>query len=362
MSPTTFLRTIIATLLVVSTLGTTPVLAEGDAGPVLKGAVEDFIRPGYTALHDEAKRMAELAQDLCEIPSPGTVQAAHEGFARLVEAWSRIEIVRFGPVVEQNRLERIHFFPDRRGLGLKQVQAALADQDETVTDAGRLAGKSVALQGLTALEYLLYGTGAETLSTGDPFRCAFAHAVATRISETTGELAAAWTDPLGIAQRFSEPAPANVDFRSAAESLQALLGVFVHSTELLADTRLAPFLGEDAAHARPKLAPYWRSGLTARAFAAALDGFRDLYAAAAPEHILAPAAARFGASAMFEMETARKAITGLSLPLDEAAADADGRGPATYLLVVLRSVRDTFSGRIAPGLGLSAGFSSLDGD
>lgn len=333
-----------------------------DVAPVLSAAVDGFIRPGYADLGAEARQMADLAGDLCEAPSPGAMQAAHEGFARLVEAWSRIEIVRFGPAVEDNRLERLLFFPDRRGIGLKQVQAALADEDETATKPATLAGKSVALQGLTTLEYLLYGTGADALSQGDDFRCAFAAAVAARIAATAGELEAAWSEPAGIATRFTEPSSENPDFRDRRESLQALLGVFINSTEFIADTRLAPFLGADAAHARPKLAPYWRSGLSARAFAATLDGLRDLYAAAGMERLLAPDVARLGASAMFELDTARKGISALPMPLDAAAADAEGRGAATYLLLALRSVRDTFSGRIAGGLGLAAGFSATDGD
>lgn len=333
-----------------------------DADPVLSDAVDGFIRPGYGVLHREARLMAELTGDLCDAPSPGAMQAAHEGFGRLVEAWSRIEIVRFGPIVEDNRLERIHFFPDRRGLGLRQVQAVLAEKDETAAKAATLAGKSVALQGLTALEYLLYGTGSEALATGDAFRCAFADAVADRIEATSAELDAAWSDPVGIAARLADPGPANPDYRNAAESLQALLGVFVNTTELIADARVSPALGDSIAAARPKLAPYWRSGLTARAFAATLDGFRDLYAAAGMERLLTPAIARFGSSAMAELETARKAVAGLDMPFDEAVADPDKRGVAAYLAIVLRSVRDTFSARIAAGLGLSAGFSSSDGD
>jgi uncharacterized protein len=48
-------------------------------------------------------------------------------------------------VVEENRLERILFFPDRKGTGLKQVQATLAASDETATDVAALSGKSVAM-------------------------------------------------------------------------------------------------------------------------------------------------------------------------------------------------------------------------
>ena len=59
----------------------------------------------------------------------------------------------------KTRLERILFWPDRKSIGLKQVQAALAAKDTSITDAGKLKGKSVAVQGLGALEFLLVRDG-----------------------------------------------------------------------------------------------------------------------------------------------------------------------------------------------------------
>ncbi len=70
------------------------------------------------------------------------------------------------------------FWPDRKGTGLKQVQAALASKDPTAADAAQLAGKSVAMQGLGALEFVLYGTGSEELATaGESYRCAYGAAI-----------------------------------------------------------------------------------------------------------------------------------------------------------------------------------------
>lgn len=336
--------------------------AKTQAQTVLTDAVNSFIRPGYSALHAATYRMEEAVAPLCDTPANGSFDTAHDAFAELVKAWSEIEIIRFGPVVDDNRLERILFFPDRRGIGLKQVQAVLASKDETATTRETLADKSVALQGLTTLEYLLYGTGADALATGDPFRCAFAHAVAGRLEAVAGQLENAWAEPNGIAQRLATPNSQNPDFRTDAESMQALLGVFVNSSELIADTRLKPFTGDSAETATPKRALFWRSGLTGLAISANLHGLEKLYRAADIERILPETISRFGRSALFEMENARRTIAALKLPMAEAAAGPTTHGSVNFLRITLLSIRDTFSGRIATGLGLSAGFSSLDGD
>ncbi|WP_280632249.1 imelysin family protein, partial [Bordetella pertussis] len=47
--------------------------------------------------------------------------------------------------------------PDTRNVMARQVQAALAAADPALLAPGALAGRSVALQGLPALEFVLYG-------------------------------------------------------------------------------------------------------------------------------------------------------------------------------------------------------------
>ncbi len=329
---------------------------------VLASAVTDFIQPGYRSFWNKAEAMGSAMTPLCQSPSPRGLEVAREAFADLVSAWSEVEIIRFGPVIEANRMERILFFPDRRGIGLKQIQQVLAEKDETATTPERLADKSVALQGLTTLEYLLYGTGSEDLAAGDEFRCDFAASVSARLYATAGEIVEAWDDPDGIAARLSDPEPKNPDFRDEREGLQALLGVFVNSSELVADTRLKPFLGETAGKAKPKRALFWRSGLTGASIDADMKGLEDFYDASGMIALVPEDIARYGKSAMFELENGRKTIASTEKPLPEAAADPATHDAVNYIRLVLLSVRDTFSGRIAGGLGLSAGFSSLDGD
>lgn len=56
---------------------------------------------------------------LCAAPSKTADEAAKAAFADTVSSWSTIEIVRVGPVIEHNRFERVLYYPDKKGLGLK---------------------------------------------------------------------------------------------------------------------------------------------------------------------------------------------------------------------------------------------------
>ena len=124
-------------------------------------AVDGFIRPGYRDLVERTGALADHLRPLCHRPSPQSLGRAKRAFSEVTASWSRIEIVRVGPVLDDNRFERVLFFPDRKSTGLKQVQRILAENDETATIATSLRGKSVAVQGLGALEYVLFGTDAD---------------------------------------------------------------------------------------------------------------------------------------------------------------------------------------------------------
>ncbi|MGB3832409.1 MAG: imelysin family protein, partial [Mesorhizobium sp.] len=119
-----------------------------EAGPIVSRVVADFIQPAYRDFHKATADLDAAVAKLCATPSHELLTEARREFGDTVAAWSRAEIIRFGPVTEQNQLERILFWPDRKSTGLKQVQAAIEKEDPTASDPATLAGKSVAMQGL----------------------------------------------------------------------------------------------------------------------------------------------------------------------------------------------------------------------
>ncbi|TIU85567.1 MAG: peptidase M75, Imelysin, partial [Mesorhizobium sp.] len=151
-----------------------PASAAVKASDVIERAIDGFVRPAYASLDEHAAGLAKAMHQLCEAPSEINLEAARSAFSGTVEAWSVAEIIAFGPIKENNRLERMLYWPDRKSIGLRQVQATLASKDPSATDPVQLAQKSVAMQGLGALEYVLYGDGAETLAGKDEsYRCAY---------------------------------------------------------------------------------------------------------------------------------------------------------------------------------------------
>ncbi len=340
-----------------------PSAASASPQQVVQQAVDGFIRPGYQRFHAAASALSEAVGRLCDAPSGERLAGARSAFADAVAAWSAIEIVRFGPVTEENRLERVLYWPDRKGLGLKQVQAALASQDATAADPATLAGKSVAMQGLGALEFVLFGTGADVLAaTGDGFRCRYGAAIAANLDAIAAALQDEWQAPDGFAARWTAPGPENPLYRDRQEALTELLEVFVNGLELVRDQQLGGFLAEKAEDDRPKQALFWRSALTADALAANVAGLQALFDASRLADELSAETRWIGGSIDFEFANAADAAKGARGPIAEVLADPRRRSKLAYFGIVTSSLSEQFGGRLSTELGLTAGFSSLDGD
>lgn len=347
--------------LILLAVGTAPALAS-KATDIVNAGIDGFIRPAYHAFHEAASELSRSGKALCSEPSQAALDASRGAFGRAVDAWSRIEIVRFGPVTEENRLERILFWPDRKGTGLKQVQAALADKDASAADAASLGRKSVAMQGFGALEFVLFGTGSEALAGGDTYRCAYGAAIAGNMESIAAALDAAWAREDGFAHVWANPSPENPLFRDGTEAVTELMGVFVTGTELVRDVRLGGFFGKEAKDDKPRQALFWRSGKTVDAMAGNLDGMRALLEASRLAGALPADQSYIGREALFEFSNAANAAAGARGPVADTLADPDKRAKLGYFGLVTSSLSDIFGTQMSGALGLTAGFSSLDGD
>ncbi len=339
------------------------VLTEEAISAVMTRAVDDVIRPGYRDMHASATRLADAVSAYCAAPSPDTKAAAHAAFNDTVAKWSFIEIVRDGPVLQENRFERILFYPDRKSTGLKQVQALLVKQDEKDATAAALPGKSVAVQGLGALEYVLFGTGAETLDgQKDSFRCRYGAAVAKNIAATAASLSADWEKPDGVQRDWKHPGPDNPAFRDGKEAITALLGILVHGAETVRDQRIEAFYKGEDVPARPRSAIYWRSGNTWNSIKGNLDGLRTLFRTSGMEDLLDPAEASIAGSVEFVIASLERVVANVDPDIEKAVGDPSERHKMDFLIINARDLVLRLSDQYGGAIGLGAGFSFADGD
>jgi predicted lipoprotein len=270
--------------------------------------------------------------------------------------------LRFGPIVTDHRYERLFYWPDPKGLGRRQIKKALTKQDQSVTEPDALPAKSVALQGLPALEYLLYGDGEETLTTGDgAFRCAFASSIATNIDRIARSVAENWREGSAASKVFLTPTPDSL-YRTPTEVMLELFKSFTSGIELVRDQKLGKPLGASPTQARPRLAAFWRSGLSLANAADNLEGVRALFAKGGLAQIVAKESPGVENSVLFDLNHAIEVLRGIDQPMAKVVEDEALRGKIEALRVSLKSAGQTAADAISRGAGLSFGFNAMDGD
>lgn len=339
--------------------------AETDQSAIARAALADVIRPGYAALAQATAALDEKVEALCAEPSAAALKDTKDAFAATVESWSKVEILRFGPVNKSHRYERLFYWPDPKGIGLRQVQKALAGKDETTADPDTLAGKSVALQGLTAFEYLLYAQGAEMLAKpgGDgAFRCRFAAAIAANMATIAADVDKAWGEGAPFTKTFLDPRPDDPLYRAPKDVTLELFKAFTSGIELVRDQKLGKPLGASPETARPQLAAFWRSGLTFPNMAGNLDGVRTLFTEGGFAGVVAAESSGVEKSVLFDLGHVIDVLGAIDRPIAEVVRDQAQRDKLEALRIALKSARDTGATMIARGADLSFGFNALDGD
>lgn len=344
------------------------VAAEFDHGGLARQVLERHIRPGYQRFAAAADNLESATASYCAEPAGGRRAGVEAAFDGLVMAWGRIEHITFGPITVGERLERIMFWPDRRGIGARQVANALSARDPAVADASRLAEKSAAMQGLPALDILLFPgpAGAGEEPDARRHRCAFAAAVSANIASLAQAVGAAWSAPDGFSQSWVAPGPANAHFLKPSETTLALAKAFDQGLERVRDQRLGGPLGLNAQRRRLP-AVLARSGRTMLLIAANIEGLRELYEDGGLERAITSMAGQdtstlsLASQVASELRTAKAgvgALVGLALPFE---AD-QGKQRVIALGFPLKNARVTAATLLATAANLPLGFNASDGD
>ncbi|MEM9279042.1 MAG: imelysin family protein, partial [Pseudomonadota bacterium] len=318
--------------------------------------------PGYETFGSSTEALIRSTDRLCTTPGQETLSLAKEAFTVTAKAWASIELIRFGPVSENNRFERILFYPDRKSTGLKQVQRILAKQDESAVDIDRLTGKSVAVQGLGALEFLLFGTGSEALVSGDRFRCNYAKTISRNLAEIAGELSNGWADNGPSTIIWTGPGPENPVLRTPREAVNELLGTLVHGLESIRDIRISAFLRAEASKDRPRVAIFRRSENTMNMISNNIGAVRRLLLESGAETLLEPEDRPVFSNVIFELENAERVAGMIPEPVGETIKDPEQRNRLSYLRTSIGFAIEMLDQDFAKAAGLSSGFSFSDGD
>jgi predicted lipoprotein len=338
-------------------LASAPALAAPDYGAINDDAARRHVAPRYKDFTEATATLEGEATRFCAGPrdAPAALQDAWRG---AMAAWQGVQHLRFGPIEWFNRFQRVAFWPDPRNVTARQLAELFAKQDAAALEADRLVQASVAVQGLSAIERVLFERAEIDKLKAEPFRCAWLEAATRQLATTGRETLAAWSDRNGVfLANYLAPGNAPTGYRAASEATLDLFKSLYTAVELVADHKLARPLG-DKGNARPLLAESWRSEISLANIKANLEAARDLYASLRAS--VADAALAQDLARRFDASLA--AIAPIGPSLEKAVADPARRPAVEKLRRETAALKRVLADRLAEALGLPLGFNALDGD
>lgn len=327
-----------------------PAQAETGDSALAEIAVAQHILPAYDAFAAAAEALGAPAR-ACD--AEGLRAAYHAAF----DAWMGAQHIALGPVEAESRRFSIAFWPDSKGFVSKALDRLIDAEDPVVDDPEAFARVSVAAHGLTALERLLYDENGER-SFGEGYRCRFAQAVAADLARTAHAIRDGWTGEDGFATVLtSAGAPGNALYLTPEDAARDLFKSLDGGLQGLVDLRLGRPLGMFD-RPRPRRAEAWRSTRSMRnvrlSLAALETYYRDVFAVALTEAERAKIDASFA--------RARRLAERAPDAMHEAVAVPAQRLKVEALQTQLRLLQEMLRKTLAPALGVTIGFNSLDGD
>lgn len=324
--------------------------------------LDRHISPGYQRLTDAARALDGRARAFCEAGPGADMAPLRAAFGDVALAWAGIEHLQFGPVMAERRHARMLYWPDRKGIGRKQVARAIRKRDPSVTDPTSLARKSVALQGLGAVEQLIHGSGAagfDAPGAARAHRCGYLTAAAANLAGIAGNILSGWTSPSGFRKTLLEPGPGNAVYIDASEVTLEIVKSFVLGLERVRDARIAGPLGLDRSRGRPA---FMLSRLSTRAITANIEGLRHAYATGGLMDAITEPAAGIERSILFDLDQALGHLRAVDLPISEAADDPDAEDRLIAAGYPLKNARQQFIAVLSQAAGISLGLNTTDGD
>ena len=357
------------TLLLVLPLMQNPVWAQEESSftVAVERVLNRYLIPSYTAFNTAAVAQVQAMNKLCAQPSMVHLHRARTQMAALLHAWSRVEAIRFGPVRINNRYEQIFFWPDVRGRGLRQVQKLLSSADPQALQPNRFAQKSVAVQGLVALEYVLFASGSEELVQETEYRCAYGATIAERIATNSRMIADAWQGAYGqqLLNLDNSTPPEELPYQTSGEVVQAFVQAAAEQLHAVYTFKLLAALGNTQQQPRLQRAPFWRSGLTLNSILANIEGVRALLISGIVP-LLPELHDELNLYLMTDLNTVSSAITALQQQktnwLNLNNEDPEAYKNLAAMLTALENASIYLKSDYPAALGFISGFNAFDGD
>ena len=316
--------------------------------------------PAYGHWAEANQRMAASGKAFCS--DSQSLDDARQAFIEAQLAWAELQPLLVGPMGEGNRAWQVQFWPDKKNLVGRQVNALLKNKpDLTRAD---LESASVVVQGLSAYEYILYDQAVDLSDTRTKSRyCPLLQAIGEHQQQLGADILQAWQSKDGmLAQLSNFP---NERYAESAEAIADVLRVQVTALDGLKKKLGAPLGRQTKGHPQPFQAEAWRSDATLDSLDAAIAGAQQLWQGQPDKglkHLVPDDQTELASRIEAAYATTRQQLAGLDQPFSVLLADEAGRQQLDTLYRNIDTLHRLHQNELAKALGVQIGFNAHDGD
>lgn len=327
---------------------------------VSRAITDGVLLPLYSAWNEADRQLAESSKAFCA--GTQSIADARLAFASAQSTWAAVQPALLGPLAEGNRAWQIQFWPDKKNLVARQVEALVNSKPE-LTPAD-LDKSSVVVQGLTAYEYLLFDPAIDLNNAEQKARyCPMIVAIGDHQQVLAADVMNSWQGEDGMAAQLKHFP--NTRYAEAAEAVAELLRTHVSALDGLKKKLGTPLGRQTKGQPQPFQAEAWRSKASLANLAASLASAERIWLGAEHDGIQALLSGdqdelkqRINAA----YSDTRQRLAAAQRPLGELLTDEAGRSELNALYDSLDALHRLHEVELARALGIQLGFNAHDGD
>ena len=183
-----------------------------------------------------------------------------QGFIKVRLAWAKAQMISFGPISFLQRRERFDFWPDKHRVGERQIRNLLNAPDQLPNNLESLQNKSVAVQGLGALERMLYAKSGFSVEK----HCPLSILIVKNLAHIADEIFQQWAaEPILFKNDLLNPQAGITYFSDINTVVSMIANDMTTQLRIVSDIKLARALPKKGkASGNYKKLETWRTGLS----------------------------------------------------------------------------------------------------
>lgn len=317
---------------------------------------QNVLMPTYSQWAGANHQLEKSAEQFCT--DKQTLDEAQQTWRSAQLAWAELQPMAIGPLSEGNLAWQVQFWPDKKNLVGRQIQALLKKSPDLTLE--QLQRASVVVQGLSAYEYVLFD---ESVDLADPATkaayCPLLTAIGQHQAKLAGGVLAQWQNKNGMLQQL-EKFP-NDRYIDASEALTDLFRVQVGALDGLKKKLAMPIGRLSKGHPQPLQAESWRSDNSLRSMTATIHGAKQVWQSAFKPLL---DASQGDLSARIDNAYVRtlEMLTQLDQPLAIQLNSEKGRAALEELYGQIDRLHRLQQNDLARALNIQVGFNAHDGD